>query len=70
MSAKRKTMMRLIEDIGLIMFAITNSIAGASLWGFEPFFTISLWILSVVCVVRGIADLMEVFSTRDNAKQE
>lgn len=70
MQSKRKKAIRLIENIGLIVFGITNAIAGASLWSFLPVLAISLCILSPLWIIRGIAELIEIFSTQDKTQQK
>lgn len=66
MPKKIKAIARLTENIGFIVFGITNVIGGTYLWTFHPFLAISLYILSVISIVRGISELLEVFFGRGN----
>lgn len=70
MKERSKRAIRLIENIGLIAFGVTDAVAGASIWSISPILAVSLFILSPIWIIRGIAELMEVFSSHDKTNHQ
>lgn len=70
MQLRIKRAIRLIENIGLIAFGVTDAVAGASLWSFSPILAVSLFILSPIWIIRGIAELMEILSSHDKTDHQ
>lgn len=55
-----KVVVTMVEYIGIIVFGIANIFAGVYLWGIHPALAIGIYAVSLICIVRGVSEILGV----------